>query len=67
MFLFFIIDANMQSISAASEIISNGATLFWQTQTIRSAIYGSLGTICLGLFFICLISGNLEKEEGHKK
>jgi len=62
MFLFFITDATMQATSAASEYLTNGATLFWQAQTIRSAVYGSFGTICFGLFFIFLICGYLEKK-----
>lgn len=63
MYLFFITDATMQATSAASEFLSNGATLFYQAQTIRSAIYGSFGTIFFGLFFISMISGFLEKRK----
>lgn len=62
MFIFFIIDANIQAISAASEFLSKGATLFWQAQTIRSSIYGSFGTFCLGLFFICILCGYFERK-----
>jgi len=38
-------------------------SLVYVAQSIRSAIYGSSGTICLGLFFIFLICGYLERKK----
>lgn len=59
-FLFFINDATMQATSAASELLTSGTTTYWQTQTIRSAIYGSFAVVSFGLFLAFLISGFLE-------
>ena len=66
-FLFFIHDAMLQAVSAASDILTTGATPFWQAQTIRSAIYGSVGTL-LGILALAFwIAGFFEKDEGKKK
>lgn len=63
MYLFFMNDAIIQASRAASEILTKGTTSFWQAMTIRSSIYGSFGTVCLGLFFIFLICGFLEPKQ----
>ena len=64
--LFFIWDAMLQANNAnmlfsidMSVVDSN----IYNALTNRSAIYGSFGTVCLGLFFIFLICGFLEKKK----
>lgn len=66
MFLFFIWDATLQA-NTANIIMSPDMTIvdsnLYNALSIRSAIYGSFGTICLGLFFIFLFCAYLEKEK----
>lgn len=62
-FLFFIIDATLQASSAAIEFLINGATTFYQAQTIRSAIYGSVGTLLAIFASAFWIAGFFEKKD----
>lgn len=66
MFMFFMWDASLQARNAnmifsldMNAVDSN----LYNALTVRSALYGSFGTVCLGLFFIFLICGWLERRQ----
>jgi len=65
--IFFFYDATLQANSAALEFLNNGATGFYQAQTLRSAIYGSYGVVLFILFNAFWISAIFEKEDNKKK
>ncbi|MFB0562935.1 MAG: hypothetical protein ACETWM_17190 [Candidatus Lokiarchaeia archaeon] len=66
MSMFFLTDAILQAnntILLMSPNMSVVTSNIYNAQSIRSAIYGTTGILCLGLFFIFLICGELEKKK----
>lgn len=68
MAMFFLVDAILQANNANFAFIGYPnitvvESNVYNALTVRSAIYGSVGTVCLGLFLICLICGYLEKKK----
>lgn len=65
MFLFFILNATLQAHNA-NMIFHQDMTVvdsnLFNALTLRSAIYGSFGTMCFGLSLIFWICGYLEKK-----